>query len=96
MAQMRLNWTDSSQELLPDERLAQYEDCLWEFLVGRERPQSLHLAHPLLSPPPEYPMRITVQHLVVEQVDTVNNEYLAQLSFCSWPEHPWSSTCSAT
>ncbi|KAL3096991.1 hypothetical protein niasHS_002707 [Heterodera schachtii] len=66
----RLNGTDL--EKLTDAQLSDYENCLWEFLNERERSQTVHPTHPFITPPLEYPLKIVVEHLVVEQVDTLS------------------------
>ncbi|KAL3119145.1 hypothetical protein niasHT_003928 [Heterodera trifolii] len=66
----RLNGTDV--EKLTDAQLSDYENCLWEFLNERERSQTVHPTHPFITPPLEYPLKIVVEHLVVEQVDTLS------------------------
>lgn len=67
----RHNITTTNTDL-SEEQEVELQLCLWEHLLGEERRQSpFHQAHPLLSPPAGYPLRIAVEHLVVEQVDTL-------------------------
>jgi hypothetical protein len=64
-----------------EDKLSEYEDCLWAYLIDQERAQSVHQTHPLLSPPPEYPLKIGIQQLVVEQVDTVCVDSIHSIHF---------------
>jgi hypothetical protein len=61
---------------LSDDRLiSRIEACLWDSLVAHERSLSIHQTHPFATPPSQFPLRISVEHLVVEQVDTVKRAW---------------------
>nr|CAD2189770.1 unnamed protein product [Meloidogyne enterolobii] len=57
---------------LMDEQFTELENCIWNSLLAKEHAHSPRQIHPLLSPPPEYPLKFSVENLVVEQVDTLS------------------------
>ncbi|CAK5117549.1 unnamed protein product [Meloidogyne enterolobii] len=57
---------------LMDEQFTELENCIWNSLLAKEHSHSPRQIHPLLSPPPEYPLKFSVENLVVEQVDTLS------------------------
>ncbi|CAK5111414.1 unnamed protein product [Meloidogyne enterolobii] len=64
------NTTDDDD--LMDEQFTELENCIWNSLLTKEHAHSPRQIHPLLSPPPEYPLKFSVENLVVEQVDTLS------------------------
>ena len=66
---------------LMDEQFTELENCIWNSLLAKEHAHSPRQIHPLLSPPPEYPLKFSVENLVVEQVDTVCLKYKLGLYF---------------
>uniref|UniRef100_A0A1I8BDZ4 Neur_chan_LBD domain-containing protein n=1 Tax=Meloidogyne hapla TaxID=6305 RepID=A0A1I8BDZ4_MELHA len=81
------NWkgrnTTDDEDLL-DEQFTELENCVWNSLLAKEHAHSPRQIHPMLSPPPEYPLRFSVENLVVEQVDTSWND-----SRLKWEKTEW-------
>uniref|UniRef100_A0A915N1J2 Uncharacterized protein n=1 Tax=Meloidogyne javanica TaxID=6303 RepID=A0A915N1J2_MELJA len=76
------NTTDDDD--LMDEQFTELENCIWNSLLAKEHAHSPRQIHPLLSPPPEYPLKFSVENLVVEQVDTSWNDSRLQWEKSEW------------
>ena len=82
---------------LMDEQFTELENCIWNSLLAKEHAHSARQIHPLLRPPPEYPLKFSVENLVVEQVDTVClNTNICISHIYSYPAQVWSLTFLAT